>query len=162
MKLEEVSKELPILAPNIVIISDLDIVALGSIDVILPPFKPVSFLDQSNLCNILELPLTNPVFSKLNCTNSCNNEEFNELESSISILISGDGNCLFSSLSYLITESTCCNQLIRKIITKTIVGRLSPLCLCLFRVDFLSTYRNTNKYISKSNMNKDKTWGGDI
>ena len=141
------------------IISDLDMVALDSIDVILPPFKPVSFLGQSNLCNILELPSTNPVFCKLNSTNSCNNEEINlnELGFSRTFHISGDGNCLFSSLSYLITGSTSCNLLIRKIITEGIVGKLSPLCFKFLQNKFALTYRNTNECISKSNINIDKT-----
>ena len=142
----------------------MDIVALGTIDVILPPFKHISFLGQGNLCNILGLPLTNPVFCKINCTNSCNKEaiSLNELEPSLTFHIPGDGNCLLSSLSYIVTGSTSHNAMIRKIITESIVGKLSQICLKFIQNKFPLTYRNTKEYISKSNMNMDKMWGGDI
>ena len=70
-KFEVLKETIPIPAKNVEIITDLDIVALGTIDVILPPFKQMSFLCQGNLCNILGLPLTNPVLCKITCTNSC-------------------------------------------------------------------------------------------
>ena len=58
VKLEE---PLPIKAKEIEIITDLDIIALGTIDIILPPFNQLSLLGQINICNILELPVVNPI-----------------------------------------------------------------------------------------------------
>ena len=163
-KFEVLKETIPIPAKNVEIITDLDIVLLGTIYVILPPFKQMSFLGQGNLCNILGLPLTNPILCKITCTNSCNKEEIhlNELEPSLTFRIPGDGNCLFSSLSYIITGSTSHNHKIRKIITESIVRKLSQICLKFIQNKFPLTFRSTKEYISKSNMNMDKTWGGDI
>ena len=124
----------------------------------------MSFLGQGNLCNILGLPLTNPALCKITCTKSCNKEEIhlNEFEASLTFCIPGDGNCLFSSLSYIITGSTSHNHMIRKIITESIVGKLSQICLKFTQNKFPLTFRSTNEYISKSNMSMDKTWGRDI
>ena len=137
--LEVLEETIPIPAKNIEIITDLDIAALGTIDVILPPFKQISFLGQGNLCNILGLPLTKPVFCKINCTNCCNKQaiSLNELEPSLTFHIPGDGNCLFSSLSYIVTGSTSHNAMIRKIITESIVGKLSQICLKFIKINFL-------------------------
>ena len=124
VKLEE---PLPIKAKEIEIITDLDIIALGTIDIILPPFNKLSLLGQINICNILELPVVN------------------QLVPSLTFNIPGDGNCLFSTLSYIITGNTSYSYRMRKIITDNIMGKLSQICLKFIQNKFPLTYRNTRE-----------------
>ena len=42
------------------------------------------------------------------------------------------------------------------------MGKLSQICLKFIQNKFPLTFQSTREYISKSNMNIDKTWGGDI
>ena len=42
------------------------------------------------------------------------------------------------------------------------MGKLSQICLKFIQNKFPLTFRSTKEYISKSNMNMDKTWGGGI
>ena len=52
--------------------------------------------------------------------------------------------------------------MIRKMITESIVGKLSQICLKFIQIKFPLTFRSTKEYISKSNMSMNKTWGRDI
>ena len=113
---------------------------------------------------MLELSVVNPISCKINCASSgsSKNIHLNQLVPSLTFSIPGDGNCLFSTLSYIITGSTSYNYRMRKIITDCIVGKLSQICLKFKQNKFPLTYRNTREYISKSIMHMDKIWGGDI
>ena len=67
---------------------------------------------------MLELPVVNPISCKINCASSCSRKyiHLNQLVPTLALNIPGDGNCLFSTLSYIITGSTSYNYRMRKII----------------------------------------------
>ena len=142
----------------------MDIIALGTIDIILPPLNQLSLLGQINICNILELPVVNPMSCKINCASSCSRKDIhlNQLVPPLTFNIPVHGNCFFSTLSYIITGSTSFSYKMRKIITDNIMGKLNQICLKFIQNKFPPTYRNTREYISKSKMHMDKIWGGDI
>ena len=146
----KLKESLPVKAKEIEIITDLDIIALGTIDIILPPFNQLSLLGQINNCNILELPVVNQISCKINCASSRSRKDIhlNQLVPSLTFNIPGDGNCLFSTLSYIITGSTSYSYKMRKIITDNIMGKLRQICLKFIQNKFPLTYRNTREYIS--------------
>ena len=80
---ESLKKQIAIPSGDIEIITDPDIVALGTVYVLLPPFKPLSHLGQVNCRKILGLPLVNVVCCKIKCDNNSSKEiNLNELLSS--------------------------------------------------------------------------------
>ena len=73
------------------------------------------------------------------------------------VRIPGDGNCLFSALSYIITGTIDQQAAIRAVILNhmsTIEGRLR-------RGFFPPCYADAQSYIEGTRMNRDRTWGSD-
>ena len=76
-----------------------------------------------------------------------------------------DGNCLFTTLTYLITGSIDNYHKMRLTITDNMMGRFHDLCHKFIRNKFprsVINYRNTKDYQIKSNMRNNKTWGTDL
>ena len=155
--------ESDVLVPDqIEILNDLDVLALGSIEFILPDFKPLSLMGQTKICKDLGLNIVNPVI----CRNDSNcRTNLNDLIPSLMFPVPMDGNCLFSSLSYLITGSIDNHHQMRLIITDNMGGKFKATCDKFIRNKYprsVINYRNTKDYITKSNMRGTKTWGTDL
>ena len=139
-----------VIQDDVEILNDLDVLALGSIDFILPDFKPLSLIGQIQICKDLRLNIVNPV----SCKNNNNKTNLNDLFPSSMFQVPMDGNCLFTSLSYLITGSIENHQQMRLSITDNIMGTLSDVCNKFIRNKFprsVINYRNSKDYIKKSN-----------
>ena len=79
--------------------------------------------------------------------------------------IVGDGNCYFSTISYLITGSKGFHLDIRTLIVENMLGKLSMSCNKYLRTKYVYTqgnYRNVQDWVNKMGMNKNKnglrTW----
>ena len=71
--------------------------------------------------------------------------------------ISGDGNCLFRSLAYIITGSVDQHMAVRTAILQQMIG-IAHFILHHHVV----RYSSIQEYIARNNMDRESTWGTDI
>ena len=76
--------------------------------------------------------------------------------------IPGDGNCLFSSLSYWLTGSIDYFKKVRLTVVENMVGKLKEACNKFIVNKFpmgAINFRNVSDYIAKSGMRRNCKWG---
>ena len=142
-------QQLTIPAENVEIMTDLDILALGSVEFLLPEFKNLSLLVQIQICDELGFTKINPVIC---ISNSKYKHKLNQLKPSRLFPIPKDGNCLFTTLTYLITGSIDNYHKMRLSITNNMMGRFHDVCHKFIRNKFprsVINYRNTKDYLIK-------------
>ena len=79
--------------------------------------------------------------------------------------ISGDGNCFFSTISYIITGSKVFHYDLRTIIIQNMLGKLSMSCNNFLRTKYVYTqgnYRSVKDWGNKTSMNKVGSWATDL
>ena len=108
------------------VISDLDLVEVVTLDYKLPEYKPLTYSGQKKLGEELDLKLLNST----NCIrgNIPVGSNLREFKPSKLMKIPGDGNCLFTSLSYWLTGSVDHSSLVRSKIIDNMVGKLKDAC----------------------------------
>ena len=97
--------------------------------------------------------------------NDCANSNLRDYFPIKMLPIPGDGNCLFSSLSYWLTGNIDNFHKIRMLIVENMTGNLKEACFKFIVNKFPRTvfnYRNVKDYIAKSRMDKNRTWGTDV
>ena len=116
------------------IITDIDIVELASIDYKLPAFQPLTYKGQRDICERLKLKLSNCI----DCSRHDipRNSNLREYVPSKMLPVPGDGNCLFSALSFWVTGSIDNFHKIRSIIIDNMVGNLKRRAIKLLQINF--------------------------
>ena len=109
------------------ILTDLDVLAVGNLDFLLPPFKPLSSLGKTNICKEFGLNFVKSITTTYENSNN-NIFNLNELVPISTYQVPKDGNCLFSSLSYLITGTIDYYHEMRLLITNNMLSKLAHVC----------------------------------
>ena len=136
---------------------------MSSIDYKLPGFQPLTYMGQKELCEMLDLKLINSINCCRNEIPRCSN--LSEYFPCKMLPIPGDGNCLFSSISYCLTGNMDNFHKIRAIIVENMIGNLKEACNKFIANKFPMSainFRNVNDYIVKSKMRNNSTWGSDV
>ena len=146
------------------IITDEEIVETGIIRYVLPSFRPphtewqISTCKEWNFQFREELPYSyNDILD--------NEESLFNYSPNLTQYIIGDGNCYFSTISYLITGSQDFHVEFRKLIIDNMLGDLSMSCNKYLRTKYVYTqgnYRNVQDWVNKTGMRKSGKWATDL
>ena len=137
------------------IISDLDLVEIATIEYKLPGYQPLTYRGQKILCEDLCIKFVNS--TSCDRDNVLNYSNLREFIPSKLLPIPGDGNCLFSSLSYWLTGSIDYFNQVRLTVVENMVGKLKEACNKFIVNKFPMSainYRNVSDYIAKSGMRR--------
>ena len=77
----------------------------------------------------------------------------------------GDGNCYFSTISYLITGTRIYHKELSAILVENMLGKLSANCNIFLRTKYIYTqgnYRNVQDWINKMGINRAGKWATDL
>ena len=108
------------------IISDLDLVEIATIEYKLPGYQPLTYRGQKILCEDLCIKFVNS--TSCDRDNVLNYSNLRKFIPSQLLPIPGDGNCLFSSLSYWLTGSIDYFNKVRLTVVENMVGKLKEAC----------------------------------
>ena len=79
--------------------------------------------------------------------------------------IDGDGNCYFSTISFILSGSKCHHELIRGLIVDKMLNILKVDCNTFLRSKCVyqqGNYRNIQDWVNKTRMNKIGSWATDL
>ena len=127
-------------------------------------FIPVDSKWQKDKCKMLKLTFIIGIVSEDQSTEK--KLDIRRLAPSKEKRISPDGNCLFSSLSYVITGTDCFHKEIRENLLENMKGQYKDICTnyCCSHYELLPEYRchSVDDYITKSKMHLLGSWGTDM
>ena len=127
-------------------------------------FIPVDQKWQKDKCKMLKLSYIIGIVSEDQSTEK--KLDIRRFAPSKEKRISPDGNCLFSSLSYVITGTDCFHKEIREILLENMKGQYKDICTnyCCSHYELLPESRchSVDDYITKSKMQILGSWGTDM
>ena len=122
------------------IISDEELVETGIMQYVLPSFRPPQVEWQISTCKKWNLQYCNivnyTIADLLDKDQSLYNFDPCQTES-----IPGDGNCYFSTISYLITGTRIYHKELRAILVENMLGKLSANCNIFLRTKYIYTHK---------------------
>ena len=126
-------------------------------------FSPVNEIWQREKCKFLQLTYVCGVLYENESKDK--NSQIRELRPSKEKRISPDGNCLFRSISYVITGSDHYHQEIREVLIQNMKGKYREECTryCYTQNDILlgGVCCSIEQYIQKSKIDRNRSWGTD-
>ena len=115
-------------------------------------FLPLAVEEQKRMCTVLGLPFVKQSMVSVGTS-------FYPLTEDVSVEgVRGDGNCLFSSLSMIVTGVPCYDAVIRAHICDT-------LCVIENDIPYFALLRDNgyvSQYLQRTKMRRSKVWGTDL
>ena len=127
----------------------------------MPGFRPPDSAWQIIICRQFNIPFN----SSLENNASIGRENLRKFVPNKIVPYLGDGNCYFSTVSYLLTGSTLYHAKLKTILVDNMLNKLRNSCNEFLKTKFVyqsSNYRNIQDWVNKRGMSRPGTWATDL
>ena len=130
---------------------------------ILPGFRPPHYEWQIEICKKWNIPFLNKV--QYNIKERISGNNLRDCTPDSIQQITGDGNCYFRAISFLLTGSQSSYANIRALLVANMLGRLKSSCNKFLSTKYVyqqSNYRTVQDWVNKTGMNQNGKWATDL